>query len=175
MHTLFALLIAALVTAASAADTVDCDTRLERTDGTTTPVITDRARPAVVFYEDRASTGTNQELKDALYARGKAEGLLDDVRIVAVANLKQYDFFPARGIATTFIRGVEATVGIPILLDLRGALATAPWSLPPDGGTVVILDRACRETFRHTGTLGPADTDRFFAALEVAVGRAPRG
>lgn len=168
------LAIASAAAAQAAADVAPCGVALERTDGSSTPLLHEPGQPAVVFYEDRWSTSLNQELKDALYARGKAEGLLDEVRVVAVANIQQYDFFPARGIATAFIRGVEAKAGIPILLDVHGTLSSPPWTLPADGGTVLLVDRGCRERFRHTGKLASDDTQRFFAALEQVV-RAPAG
>lgn len=170
--TVAGLLLAATV---HAADGEACRAMLQRTDGSPVRLVEDAGTPVVVFYEDRWSTALNQDLKDDLYARGKANGMLEQVRIVAVANIQQYDFFPARGIATAFIRGVESRVGVPILLDVRGTLSSPPMSLPADGGTVVLLDAGCRETFRYSGKLGSAERERFFAALEAAMGQPAGG
>lgn len=149
--------------------TTACATLLERTDGTTAPLVEATGKPVVIFYEDRWSTAVNQRLKDELYARGRASGRLDRVRIVPVANIRRYDFFPARGIATAFIRAVESRVGVPILLDVRGQLSAPPLALPAEGASVVLLDAACTERFRHTGPLGAADRERFFSVLEAVL------
>lgn len=146
-----------------------CATLLERTDGRPVPLVETTGKPVVIFYEDRWSTGVNQHLKDELYARGRDSGRLDRVGIVAVANIRQYDFFPARGIATAFIRAVETRVGVPILLDVKGRLSAPPLALPPEGASVVLLDATCRERFRHTGPLDAAARERFFSVLESAL------
>ncbi|WP_422652959.1 TIGR01777 family oxidoreductase [Archangium sp.] len=57
-------------------------------------------------------------------------GLLEAARVVAVTNLESFDFFPARGIALSHVRGEEKKRGIPILVDLKGTLGNAPWKLP---------------------------------------------
>ena len=151
-----------------------CDTTVTRTDGSTAPLAAP-GKPAVVFYEDRASTHVNDALKQALYERGRRDGLLDAVRIVAVANIQAYDFFPARDIAVTFIRGAERAAGVPILIDLRGVLSSPPWTLPRVGASVLVLDAGCREVWRKSGALDAADRDAVFARLAALLGRPAPG
>ena len=152
------MMILALATAASAVT-------LRRTDGTATPLpLGDR--PAILFYEDRDSHAWNQPLKDALFARGRTRGLLDRVRVIAVANVAAFDFFPAREIATRYIRRLEGQVGVPILLDLDGALARPPWNLPADGAAVVVFDGRGAPVLVRRGRLSSADVDATLATLE---------
>ena len=142
------------------------DARLKGSGGREARLSTWRGKPVVLFYEDRDSLELNTPFKDALFARGRAEGLLDAASVVAVANLQAYDFWPARGIALSFVRDAEKKAGIPILVDLDGTLARAPWALPPRTSNVVLLDAAGRPVFVHSGRLEDADAGRFFAALE---------
>ena len=150
-----------LLVLAAAASTVS----LRRTDGTATPLPVG-GRPAILFYEDRDSHEWNQPLKDALFTRGRERGLLELVRVIAVANVAAFDFFPAREIAMRYIRGLEGEVGVPILLDLDGALARPPWGLPSDGAAVVVFDKRGTPVLERRGRLSQADVDATLATLE---------
>ena len=146
---------------------------LTGTDGRPVALERYRGRPAVVFYEDRASTTTNQAVKDAVFARARRDHLLDAASVIAVANIAAYNFFPARNIATAFIRRAEAAAGIPILLDVDGTLMTPPWNLPGDASTILLLDRDGRIVWRHSGMLPPDQTEQMLDRLaELAKGSA---
>lgn len=147
--------------------------QLERTDGTTVDLGSYRGKPAVVFYEDRASTSLNQSVKDAVWARARRDGLERAAHVIAVANIQAYDWIPARTFAVTFIRQMEKRIGIPILLDLRGVLTSPPWNLPDDTGSVLLLDAEGMIVSRQSGALSAADTERLLATMETLVGRTP--
>ncbi|MBF5042991.1 MULTISPECIES: hypothetical protein [Myxococcaceae] len=147
------------------------DARLQRSDGQPVQLSRWRGRPVVLIYEDRHSVQLNQPLKEALFERGRASGALDAVALVAVANLESFNFFPARGIALSFVRDAEKKAGVPIFVDLQGALGEAPWGLPDRTSSVLLLDRQGAEVFRASGALSAADTERFFAVLGALVGR----
>jgi hypothetical protein len=160
------LLVTLAVSAAPAAT-------LRRSDGTPAELVVG-GRPTILFYEDRASHAWNQPLKDALFARGRARGMVDRVRIIAVANIAAYDFFPAREIAMRYIGRLEAQVGVPILLDVDGVLTRPPWNLPADGAAVVVLDARGEPVFARRGRLSPDDVEATLAALErLVAGGAP--
>jgi hypothetical protein len=147
------------------------DARLRRSDGELVQLSRFRGRPVVLFYEDRHSLKLNQALKEQLFDRGRSAGLLRAVSLLAVANLEAYDFFPARGIALSFVRDAEKKVGVPILVDLDGVLSQEPWWLPGKSSSVVLLDRTGAEVFRASGALTPGETERFFAALGGLLGK----
>jgi hypothetical protein len=138
---------------------------LRRTDGTRASLQLG-GRPVILFYEDRDSHAWNQPLKDELYTRGRARELLDRVRVIAVANVAAFDFFPAREIAMRYIQWLEGQVGVPILVDLDGALAQPPWNLPADGAAVVVFDGRGAPVLERRGRLSPADVDAMLATLE---------
>lgn len=142
---------------------------LERTDGTTVGLATYQGKPSVLFYEDRASTSLNQSVKDAVWARAKRDGLETAANVIAVANIQAYDFFPARTFAVTFISQLEKRIGIPILLDLRGVLTAAPWNLPGDTGSVLLLDANGMIVSQQSGALTKSDTDKLLGTLETLV------
>lgn len=121
--------------------------------------------PTVLFYEDRGSAALNQETKDELFARGKERGLLTAARVVAVANLQGYNWFPARDLALAGVRDAEKTAGIPILVDWSGTLSAPPWSLPSRTSSILVLDPSGRVVFERSGRLSKADRAELFEVL----------
>lgn len=144
---------------------------LERTDGSSVHTASYRGKPAVLFYEDRASTGLNQSVKEAVWTRARRDGLESAAHVIAVANIQAYDWLPARTFAVSFIRQMEKRIGIPILLDLRGVLTSPPWDLPGDTGSVLLLDADGMIVSRDSGKLSATDTARLLATLETLVRR----
>jgi hypothetical protein len=130
-----------------------------------------RGKPVILFYEDRHSTTLNSPFKEALFARGREQGLLNGAWVVAVANLEAYDFFPARGIALSHVRDEEKKWGIPILVDLKGTLGATPWNLPKKTSSVLLLDGSGKVVFRSSGRMKEEDMEAFFEALGTLLGR----
>jgi hypothetical protein len=161
--------VLALYALAAAAEPELAAVQLEGTDGSPARLERFLGRPAVLFYEDRGSRELNRDVKDALITRGRREGLLDAVSVIAVANIAAYDFFPARDLATAFIKRAEAAAGIPIFLDLHGALLEPPWNLPDDTSSVLLLDRAGRVVWRQSGKLTADETARMLDQLGAMV------
>jgi hypothetical protein len=143
---------------------------LRGTDGKEVALSSWRGKPVILFYEDRHSTTLNAPLKEALFERGRALGLLEAVAVVGVANLEAFDFFPARGIALSRVRDEEKRWGVPILVDLEGTLGAAPWNLPKKTSSVLLLDSEGRVVFRYSGRLGVKDREEFFRTLDRLLG-----
>jgi len=161
------LIVAALLLGAGSALAAPATT-LRRSDGTAAELALG-GQPAILFYEDRESHDWNQPLKDALFARGRAHGRLDRVRVIAVANIAAYDFFPAREIAMRYVARLEGKVGVPILLDVDGVLTRPPWNLPADGAAVVVLDGTGKRVLERRGRLSPEDVAATLGTLERLV------
>jgi hypothetical protein len=161
------ILVLGIARANATDDAAPRDADLERTDGSTVAIRVYRGKPAVLFYEDRHSTEINADVKKALWEQGRAADRTDAVHVVAIANIQAYDFFPAKDFAVTFIRRLEGKIGIPILLDASGVLSKPPWSLPAEGGTVVLLDADGRSVWQHSGALGPERTRALLARVEA--------
>ncbi len=147
------------------------DATLRGSDGKEVALSRWRGKPVILFYEDRHSTTLNSPLKEALFARGKAMGLLDAAWVVAVANLESFDFFPARGIALSSVRNEERKWGIPILVDLDGTLGAQPWNLPKKTSSVLLLDGSGTVVYRYSGRMKPEEMETFFHTLGVLVGQ----
>ncbi len=128
-----------------------------------------RGRPSVLFYEDKDSTQLNQALKDALFAAGKKNHLLDAVSVVAVANVQAYDWFPARNFVVSAVKDTEKKVGVPVYLDWTGQLTKKPWSLAPDNSTVLVVDRTGAVKWSHKGKLSAAEVDEVLALLGTLI------
>jgi hypothetical protein len=129
-----------------------------------------RGKPVVLFYEDKDSTGLNAKLKEELFTRGQARGLLGAAWVVAVANLERFDFFPARQIALSYVRDEEKKAGVPILVDLDGTLGAAPWGLPKKTSNIVLLGADGTLIFKHSGRMKEAEMEAFFVTLGELVG-----
>ncbi|MBL8937663.1 MAG: hypothetical protein JNM69_24080 [Archangium sp.] len=145
------------------------DATVETSSGSTTRLSALWAKPTVLFYEDRDSTALNQHVKDALYEKGKTEHMLDQVSVVAVANVAAYDWFPARNFVLAAVRDVEKKVNLPVFLDFKGSLATAPWNLPPKSSTVLVLDGSGRAVWKAQGRLSKEKLAELFTELDKLV------
>lgn len=148
---------------------VTLDATVETSSGSTTRLSALWAKPTVLFYEDRDSTALNQHVKDALFEKGKSQQMLDQVSVVAVANVAAYDWFPARNFVLAAVRDVEKKVHVPVYLDFKGSLATAPWNLPPKSSTVLVLDATGRAVWRAQGRLTKEKVDELFTELDKLV------
>lgn len=169
------MLTAALLTTSPALATEPrvppMDATLRGSDGKEVALSRWRGKPVILFYEDRHSTTLNSPLKEALFSRGQSLGLLEAAWVVAVANLEAFDFFPARGIALSHVRDEEKKWGIPILVDLKGTLRTAPWGLPPKTSSVLLMDGAGTVVYRYSGRMNEQERESFFHALGTLLGR----
>lgn len=129
-----------------------------------------RGKPVILFYEDQKSTELNGRLKDELFERGRARGLLDAAHVVAVANLEAYDFFPARQFALAAVRDEEKKAGVPILVDLKGTLGAPPWELPKKTSNVLLLNSEGALIFKHSGRMKEEEMEAFFVTLGSLIG-----
>jgi hypothetical protein len=164
-----AAMVAALlvwVPSARADGGVTLDATVENSSGSFTKLSTLWQKPTVLFYEDRDSTGLNQHVKDALTERARVPGMADQVSVVAVANVSAWDWFPARNFVLAAVKDIEKKVNVPVYLDFKGSMTTAPWNLPAKSSTVVVLDAAGRAVWRAQGKLSREKIDELFAELE---------
>jgi len=163
---------ALLATTASAVEPGDRpDARLATSSGEAVRLSGQRGKPVVLFYEDRDTTEQNAPLKKALFALGEARHLLDAVKVVAVANLEAWSWWPARGFALAAVRDEEAKAGIPVYVDLEGTLSRPPWNLPKKASSVLVLDETGKVLFVASGPLTGAERARVLALLESLLSR----
>jgi hypothetical protein len=145
------------------------DATVENSSGSHTRLSTLWQRPTVLFYEDRDSTALNQHVKDELTARARQPGLAEQVSVVAVANVAAWDWFPARNFVLAAVKDIERKFNLPVFLDFKGSLSSAPWNLPAKSSTVLVLDPSGRAVWRAQGRLSREKVDELFAELERLV------
>jgi hypothetical protein len=155
-------------TPSSAKGAPSVDVSLESSRGGTRLLSSYRGRVAVLFYEDRHHTETNAGVKEAVARYGLEHRLQNQVEVVAVANLKGYDFAPASTIARKAIRTIANRFGIEILMDWRGA-AIDSLGAKDANANVIVIDRAGVVRFRAAGRLGDDGRKALLAAVTSAL------
>ena len=147
------------------------DATVETTRGGAVQLASLWGKPVVVFYEDKDGTSQNQSLKDELESQGRKRGLTRSVRVVAVASVEGYDWFPVKGIVVSAVKDAEVQSGIPVYLDWRGALKRKPWGLTGKGSTVLVLDGTGALLFSKNGPLSHEEISQVVALLVRLVTR----
>lgn len=162
----------AVLMVGSVAQGAAMDARVSNTRGQSVWLAQKWGKPTVLFYEDKDGTFQNQPLKDALFQKGKEKGLLERVSVVAVANVRAFDWFPAKNFVVAAVKDAEAKSGIPVYIDWTGALSAQPWSLDAEGSTVLVVDPTGeRVLFSKHGKLTPEEIEQVFALLGSLVAR----
>jgi hypothetical protein len=165
LSTLFLVLLAIPLGARATPARSGWDARLRNSSNQPVSLSLWRGRPAVVFYEDKASTEQNAALKRELFVRARAHRLFGRAHVLGVANLHGLDFFPANQFALSAVREAERKDGVPVLVDWNRALSSPPWDLAPSASSVMVLDDEGRLVHSWSGPLGPRDIEEFFAVL----------
>jgi hypothetical protein len=158
--------LACLWALAAVAGEPKMDAIVETSSGSTAHLAALWKRPTVLFYEDKESNQLNQHVKDALFKKGRDQGLLDAVSVVAVANVAAFNWFPARNFVLAAVRDVEKKANVPVYLDFQGSLAAPPWSLPPTSSTVLVLSAEGQVVWTAKGRLSDAQLTQLFEVLE---------
>lgn len=149
------------------------DGKIQTTNGNAVSLRALWGKPAVLFYEDKDATALNQVLKDELFKQGKEHDLLKSVTVVAVANLKGFNWFPARNFARDAVADTEKKVGIPVYVDFDATLQAAPLSLPATGAVVLVVDRKGNEVLRKKGKLDQKGIEEVLTKLKALLEPAP--
>lgn len=148
------------------------DARVSNTKGQSVWLAQKWGKPTVLFYEDKDGTFQNQALKDALFQKGRETGLLEAVSVVAIANVRGFDWFPAKNFVVAAVKDAEAKSGIPVYLDWSGALSQKPWSLDAEGSTVLVVDGGGEKVlFSKHGKLSAEEIKQVFELLGSLVTR----
>jgi predicted transcriptional regulator len=161
-----------LMVGSGAAHGAAMDARVSNTKGQSVWLAQLWGKPTVVFYEDKDGTFQNQALKDALFQKGKETGLLEAVSVVAIANVRGFDWFPAKNFVVSAVKDAEGKSGIPVYLDWSGALSAKPWSLESVGSSVIVVDAAGEKVlFSKHGKLSAEEIEQVFQLLGAQVAR----
>ncbi len=140
------------------------DFNLEETSGVMRSLHEVRGRLTIVFYEDRAHTSDNNDLKMTLYRFISDNNLRPQITTYGVADLTGVEGL-MQDMARTAIRAIAAQYGIQILLDWQSRLQQAPFNFPTGNSTIGVFDRQGRLRYRQSGVHGPAEQSALFRVL----------
>ncbi len=149
-------------TAPAAAKLVDVDDRSLSLEAL-------RGQPVLVVYEDKDSSKLNAALKRELDELMKNEPKLRKLRVVAVADVSEYDFWPAKGAVKDAIRDEQKKANTTIYLDWSADFRTK-LALDAKTSNVVLFDREGRFVYARAGALTAADRKALVGEMRALVG-----
>jgi hypothetical protein len=123
-------------------------------------------RPLLVIYEDRVSADQNTALKEELAKLARSDPASQAVGLIAVADVSQYDYWPARGFVKRAIRDESKRFGTTIYCDWDGAARRA-LGLHDHLSSVVLFGRSGRVLLSHEGPMPPEKRRELFALLHA--------
>lgn len=146
---------------------VQPNARFEDVDGHALELRAFWTRPTLIVYEDKGAAAQNAALKRDLSALAATGSYRNAIALVAIADVSDYDFWPARGFVRRALRAESEKVGTPIYCDWTGAFRRA-LGLVDGASNIVVLDRAARVTFAHAGALTESERIQVIEALRSA-------
>ena len=144
------------------------DFTLETSSGGNKALSSLRGKVVVMFYEDRHHTETNAKVKEAVGKYGLENKLQGKVEVLAVANLKGYDFNPAEGIARRAIQAIAARFNISIWMDWKGVVIDKTGAQDANAN-VVVFDKDGAVKWKRAGRLSEADQQSLLDAVKAAL------
>ncbi|HEY6879691.1 MAG TPA: hypothetical protein VI299_16805 [Polyangiales bacterium] len=118
-----------------------------------------RGRAFLLWYESKDAVHVNDAAK--LAVRALLASLPEPARpkLIAVADVSGYDFWPARGLAKRELRSLEKFYGLPIFADWQGHFRDA-FALQRDESNLIFVDATGVVRFRAFGKLAGQDLER---------------
>jgi hypothetical protein len=147
---------------------VASEARAEDADGRPFSLSARRGKPALIVYEDRASSEQNTTFKTELAKLAAGGRYQRAITLAAVADVSRYDFWPVKGFVKDAIREQSQKFGTTIYCDWNGGFRSA-LGLRSHASNVVLLDREGRVLFAASGPLDAAARRRVIQLLKNAV------
>jgi predicted transcriptional regulator len=144
--------------------TPSADARVEDPDGKTMTIKALRGRPVIVVYEDKDSKQANQALKGDLTRILKDKALKSAVVLAPVADVSEYNSWPAKGFVKDAIRDEAKKTGTTIWCDWDASFRRA-FDLAPKASNVIVIGRGGAVRFAASGTLSASQRAEIEAIL----------
>ena len=122
----------------------------------------------VVVHQDRHSSEQNPALKEklsALLLRYPA-----DLRIVALADVGGYDFWPAKGYVKDALKSLVSAGGALVACDWKGAVRKA-YQLKQKHSTVFVLSKGLGLVSLTRGQLSTVETEQVAQRVEAELAK----
>lgn len=114
--------------------------------------------PTIVFYEDKDGGEQNDRFKERLGKLQSKSASAKKVTVVAIADVKSWDFWPAKGFVKDALRSAGNKAGITVWADWSGGGRTS-FSATSSTSNIIVLDAAGRVAWASTGKLTTVQED----------------
>lgn len=118
----------------------------------------------VVVHQDRHSSEQNPALKEKLSAL--LTRFPGELKIVALADVGGYDFWPAKGYVRDALKSLDSGGGALVACDWKGAVRKA-YQLKQKQSVVFVLSKGLELVSMTKGQLSDAETDRVAQRIEA--------
>lgn len=136
------------------------DGRVEDVDGRELKLASLRGQTVVVVYEHKDAGQLNEAFKADL-AKLPAGAAF----VAPVADVSDYDSWPAKGFAKDAIRAASKKAGVTIWCDWKGSFREA-LHLPKGSSSVIVIGKTGKVLFAVDGQLDAAQRARAIARIE---------
>lgn len=126
-----------------------------------------RAGPTLLVYEDKDGSGDNKRFKERLGKLREKDAAAKKVRIVAIADVASWDFWPAKGFVKDAMRSEGKKAGITVYADWSGTGRTV-LSAKSSASNLVLVDAAGKVLWSSAGALSTTQEDEGLAAVRAA-------
>lgn len=125
-------------------------------------------KPALIVYEDKDSKTMNDAMKKELEKAVGEEKDLAGVRVIAVADVSEYDFWPAKGAVKDAIRDEQKKTKQTIWLDWSGDFRDK-LGLVKGTSNFLLLDAKSKLVLSKSGKLAKEDRKAVLDAMRKLV------
>ncbi len=144
-------------------------TTLEDADGRALDARAAAGRPMLVVYEDRDTSQQNAPLKRDLKALAGETPRFAALFMLPVADVSDYDYWPAKGFVRSAIRDESTRAGLSIYCDWDGGFRGA-LQLRRKTSSVVLIGKDGRVLFAAEGSLSADARKRVVALVRTEIG-----
>lgn len=143
--------------------------RIEDSEGAGLELKTLKGKPVVIVYDDRASAPTSEAYRKELVKLLKSAPFASNVKLLVVADVSPYDFWPARGTVKDAVRDETKKQGTTVYCDWTGGIRLG-FKLKKEVTSVLMIDKDGNVAFAFEGIPGASDKQRLEKALRANIG-----
>ncbi|MFO0611693.1 MAG: hypothetical protein U0414_03830 [Polyangiaceae bacterium] len=130
-----------------------------------------KGSPVVVFYEDKDSRDMNSALKSEV-ASLMGESGMSGIRVIPIADVSDYDSWPARGFVKDAVREESKKAGLTIYCDWDASFR-AKYDLVKGSSNVVIVGRDGVVKAASSGSLSSERRAAVLSLLRAEAAKTP--
>jgi hypothetical protein len=161
----FVVIFASVAAGLPATEKVLETIHIERVDGQDKP-LPGGPLPLLIQYEDKDAQQQNLRARAELARINRKLSNHQRYEFVAVADVEQWDWWPARKYVLADLRAIAARNNTPLYADWKGALRKR-WGLKRGLSAILLVGRDGKPCFAGEGTLSAAQLSALVAQLRA--------